>query len=130
VRLLLCAVGDAATIFVKTHVLPLELTPVAHVISGQSDEVFERAHKARIDNKQQISELYIYKDITVCLHVKTLKQQFTIPWAQTVSRFCVYLYALTIVEQIGYITSYVDFKYTLVMKILLHLYMRCISIII
>lgn len=85
-RLLLCAIGDAPSIFVKTHILPLELTPAAHVTSVQSDEVFDRAYNTRGDNKQQISELYTQNDIAVCLHVKTLKQQYATSWAQTVSK--------------------------------------------
>ena len=84
-RLLLCAIGDAAAIFVKTHVLPPGLMPTAHVISGQSDEVFERTQHVRLDSKQQVSELYIHNDVAVCLHGKTLKQQFAVSWAQTVS---------------------------------------------
>lgn len=85
-RLLLCAVGDAAAIFVKTHILPTGVTPAAHVISGQSDEVFERTYRTLPDNKQQVSELYMHKDMAVCLHIKTLKQQFTMSWAKVVSK--------------------------------------------
>ena len=83
--MLLCAVGDAAAIFVKTHILPIGLTPAAHVISGQSDDVFERTYRTLPDIKQQVSELYLHKDMAVCLHVKTLKQQFAISWAKVVS---------------------------------------------
>ena len=86
-RLLLCAVGDAAAIFVKTHILPTGSTPEAHVISGQSDKVFERTYGTLPDSKQQLSELYMHKDTAVCLHVKTLKQQFAMPWAKMVSNF-------------------------------------------
>ena len=84
-RLLLCAVGDAAAIFVKTHILPTDLIPVAHMTSSQTDRVFERTYRTLPDSKQKVSELYIHKDVAVCLHVKALKQQFTTSWAQTVS---------------------------------------------
>lgn len=84
-RLLLCAVGGAAAIFVKTHILPPELTPAAHVITGQSDGVFERSYQSQHGNRQQVSELYEHKEITVCLHEKALKQQFAMSWAETVS---------------------------------------------
>lgn len=84
-RLLLCAIGDAATIFARTHILPPGQMPSAHVISGQSDEVFERSQHMRPDSKQQVSELYVHNDVAVCLHRKTMKQQFSVSWAQTVS---------------------------------------------
>ena len=85
--MLVCAVGDAAAIFVKTHILPSDLTPVAHMTSGQSDRVFERTYQTLPGSKQQVSELFVHEDVAVCLHVKALKQQFTTSWAQTVSRF-------------------------------------------
>ena len=82
---MLCAVGDATAIFVKTHILPAGTTPVAHMISSQSDEVFERTYHAPPDTKQQVSELYMHKEMAICLHVKTLKQQFAVSWAKEVS---------------------------------------------
>ena len=105
-RLLLCAVGDAAAIFVKAHILPAGLTPIARVISGQSDKVFERTYLTLPDNKQQVSELYIHKDIAVCLHIKTLKQQFAMSWAKTVSNFgviyCQCIFVVSIINEIPY----------------------------
>ena len=85
VRLLLCAVGEEAAIFVKTHILPPDLKPVSHMTCNQSDVTLEKASGPHNCN---ISELYTLKDVGVCLHAKSLKQQYVTAWSQKVSNPC------------------------------------------
>ena len=86
IRLLLCAVGEEAAIFIKTHILPPDLKPVSHMTCSQSDVILERTSGP---NDHNISELYTFKDVGVCLHTRPLKQQFVTAWSQKVSNtFC------------------------------------------
>lgn len=82
IRLLLCAVGEVANIFVKTHILLPDLKPMSHMTCDQSNVMFERASGA---HDHDVSELYTFNDVGVCLHARSLKQQFVTAWSQKVS---------------------------------------------